>query len=76
MRQCGKVGKVVKRNFFLLDGRAVVLEFWIQVFGFSLYYLGRATPVVFGSDGSDGPAWGVTRSGHVSIPSVTNFTQV
>ena len=42
-------------------------------FCFSLYYLSRVTPVCFGSGG---PALGVTWSGHVPIPSVTNVTQV
>ena len=58
----------------LLDGRVVVLKFWIQVFASHFAcYLGQATPVCFESGG---PALGVTQPGHVSIPSVTNLTQV
>ena len=42
-------------------------------FCFSLSYLGQATPICFGLGGL---ALGVTQSRHVSIPSVTNLTQV
>ena len=42
-------------------------------FCFSLYYLGQATPINFGLVGL---ALGLTWSGCVPIPSVTNFSQV
>ena len=58
----------LKGMYILLDGRVVVLKFWIQVFAshfISSYFLGRATPVCCGSGG---PALGVTWSRHVSFP--------
>ena len=60
---------------FVADQLLEILESLLD-FCFSLCYLGRATPVSFGS-GSSPALVGVTQSGgRVSIPSVTNFTQV
>ena len=53
-----------------VGGRSAVLD---SGFCLSLYYFGLVTPTCFGSGGL---ALGVTWSGHVLIPSVTEFTQV